>query len=159
MSPEHMAALVDKCSKYKTVPMPKFMRNHDKTVGCTENDGMHSPQQGMATKSLNEGMAVVTPCADNLQPSVKAVVPKPSKQMLETHRKWQEMAESMGGVGARIVVSKPEAKKLIYDELYDSFRPMNITDIYKVRSLSHYEDSFQYIATNGCTNETSVGFS
>ena len=47
------------------------------------------------------------------------------------HRKWQEAATAAGGPDARIVVSKPEGKKLIYDLLFDAFRPMNINQIYK----------------------------
>jgi hypothetical protein len=53
---------------------------------------------------------------------------------IELHKKWLEAAQAMGGNDARIVVSKPAAKKLIFDFLYDSFQPMNITQIFKVRS-------------------------
>ena len=59
----------------------------------------------------------------------------PSKQALAMHRKWQEAAEEMGGPDARIVVSKPAAKTLIYNQLHDAFAPMNITQIHKVRGL------------------------
>jgi hypothetical protein len=37
--------------------------------------------------------------------------------------------------GGKIEVSKPKAKKIIFDMLHDKFRPMNITEIYQV-SLS-----------------------
>eukprot|EP00957_Ditylum_brightwellii_P187904 14307253-Ditylum_brightwellii.AAC.1 len=47
------------------------------------------------------------------------------------HRKWQAEAEKLGGPNVRIVVNKLEAKKLIFDTLHESFRPMNITEIYK----------------------------
>jgi hypothetical protein len=59
---------------------------------------------------------------------------KPSAAAIAMHKKWQEAAESMkgGSSDVRIVLSKPSAKKLIYDCLYDAFAPMNITDIYKV---------------------------
>ena len=55
-----------------------------------------------------------------------------SARALAMHRKWQVAAESMGGRSARIVFSKPAAKKLIFDLLYEAFCPMNITQIYKV---------------------------
>jgi hypothetical protein len=57
---------------------------------------------------------------------------KPSAAALAMHRKWQEAAEKIGGPDARIVVKKPDAKKLIFDMLHESFQPMNITDIFKV---------------------------
>jgi hypothetical protein len=138
MSPEHMATLVGKCSKYKTVPMPDFSSIPEGKMGRKDYEGsqafiLASPQQGMTRQISREGTAVVTPRTVDGPSTTKGSAPKPSKQMLETHRKWQEMAELMGGIGARIVVSKHEAKKLIYDELFDSFCPMNITDIYKVQ--------------------------
>jgi len=55
----------------------------------------------------------------------------PSKEALAIHRKWQAEAEKQGGPDARIVVSKPAAKKIIFDMLHDAFRPMNITEIYQ----------------------------
>jgi len=58
---------------------------------------------------------------------------KPSAAALAMHKKWQEAAESMNGGSkdVRIVLSKPNAKKLIYDLLREGFAPMNITDIFK----------------------------
>jgi hypothetical protein len=34
--------------------------------------------------------------------------------------------------GTNIVLNKAEGKKIIFDMLHDSFRPMNITEIHKV---------------------------
>ena len=50
-----------------------------------------------------------------------------SKTALENHRKWQAEADKQGG--GKIVVSKADAKKLIFDVLYNEFQPMNITGI------------------------------
>ena len=83
----------------------------------------HTPTGGTSTKLAMDGNAKskkVTP-----MPS------KPSNQALAVHKKWQDAAKALGG--ERIVVSKPAAKKLICDILKDSFKPMNITDIFKVR--------------------------
>ena len=55
---------------------------------------------------------------------------QPSVQLLALHAKWQKAAEAMGGKEARIVVAKDVAKQIIFDMLKDSFRPMNITEIY-----------------------------
>ena len=55
-----------------------------------------------------------------------------SKEALAIHRKWQAEAVKLGGPEAKIVVSKGAAKKLIFDMMYDAFRPMNITEIYQV---------------------------
>ncbi len=52
-----------------------------------------------------------------------------SKSAIEAHRKWQTEAERLGGPNARVVVSKPEAKKLIFDKLYNEFVPMNIDGV------------------------------
>ena len=50
-----------------------------------------------------------------------------SKSALEKHRKWQAEADKQGG--GKIVVAKPDAKKKIFDVLYDEFQPMNINGI------------------------------
>ena len=52
-----------------------------------------------------------------------------SKKTLETHAKWQAEAERLGGPSAKIVVSKADAKKLVFDALHDSFKPMNINGL------------------------------
>ena len=52
-----------------------------------------------------------------------------SKSAIEAHRKWQAEAERLGGPNARVVVSKPEAKKLIFDKLHNKFAPMNIDGV------------------------------
>lgn len=61
---------------------------------------------------------------------------KPSQEVLALHRKWQEQAVALGGKDARLVVSKPEAKRLIFQLLQEAFRPMNITQIHKVSHKS-----------------------
>jgi hypothetical protein len=55
---------------------------------------------------------------------------KPTKAQLEIHKQWRDAAEKMGG--AKIVVNKMDAKKIIFDYLSDSFQPMTITQIYNV---------------------------
>ena len=89
------------------------------------------------TAGKKNGKSTVTPSPAVGLAAAKApaVSNKPSKQALEYHRKWQEAAEAMGGPQARIVVAKGAAKKIIFDFLNDAFRPMNITQIYKVRTL------------------------
>jgi hypothetical protein len=52
-----------------------------------------------------------------------------SKSAIEAHRKWQAEAERLGGPNARVVVSKPEAKKLIFGKLHNEFTPMNIDGV------------------------------
>ena len=61
--------------------------------------------------------------------TVAAASDKPkglSKTAIECHKKWQAEAEKLGGPGVKIIVCKPEAKKLIFDKLHDAFAPMNI---------------------------------
>jgi hypothetical protein len=88
----------------------------------------------LSTKGPTKGNQSVTPIPSGGASKNAAKAP-PSKEALAIHRKWQAEAEKHGGPDARIVVSKPAAKKLIFDMLHDSFRPMNITEIYQVSSL------------------------
>lgn len=165
MTPEHVDILIAKCSKYNYVDMPEFPeqsqtpRKEVDTDGPTtvtpstsdrdslaasdrdssgvdtasENDEDPTPADKPANKPVNRpgNKPADKPATVELKHAVK-----PNKQMLETHRKWQEAAEAIGGPGSRIIVSKVEAKKLIYDVLYDAFQPMNITQIYQVCCFS-----------------------
>ena len=69
-----------------------------------------------------------------VSPSAAKQPKQPSKQALALHSKWQQTAKDMGG--GRIVVKKEQAKELVKEILHDSFRPMNITEIYQVSSRS-----------------------
>jgi hypothetical protein len=153
MTREHMDILIEKCSKYTVVEMPEFPEQsqtprkaadiHDPitvTPSTSERDssaaGDRESSAADDTSSENdEGLKT----AEKSTPSQMKPVLKPNKQMLETHRKWQEAAEAIGGPGSRIIVSKLEAKKAIYDMLYDTFRPMDITQIYHVSCLISHE--------------------
>ena len=57
---------------------------------------------------------------------------KPSTMALAMQKKWQEAATTLGGKGTNIVMVKTQAKSLIFALLRDTFKPMNITSIYKV---------------------------
>lgn len=155
-----MAILISKCSKYRDIEMPEFpdssesppkgmqsIANNssitvtpipnetDRNIVCytttTNEKNSVTPHPGDAKKADSSSSNTNIPNGQTKPTN------KPNKQMLETHRKWQEAAEAMGGPGARIVVSKPDAKKLIFDLLYDEFCPMNITDIYKVSTMNY----------------------
>lgn len=112
---------------------------HTYTVTPLPLSGDYPEKQTGAT-----GLTTVTPNIESTSKarndtSVKSnSAPKPSKAQLEIHRKWQAAAEAAGGPGARIVLSKPIAKKIIYDSLYNAFRPMNITEIHKVRFTGYH---------------------
>jgi len=124
MSPEHVRVMASKCSTLKNPGMPAFPESlSPKGKSATS----------AATSSANSNPNFVTPPPNDLVQS-KSIGPAKAtgkQKALEVHKKWLEAAQSMGGVGARIVVSKPHAKKLIFDYLYDEFKPMNITQIYK----------------------------
>lgn len=149
MTQEHKDALIDKCSKYKDAAMPVFSESPAKgetalstalanTITPPPNSGVFATQN----KDPNKGKSTITPIPAAMElesqkpDAIKkpAASAKPSKAQLEIHRKWQAAAEAAGGSDTRIVLSKPAAKKIIYDFLYDAFRPMNITEIHKVRS-------------------------
>jgi hypothetical protein len=128
MTKEHQKLMLSKCSKYKNTVMPVFCESPVKQSKATmTTNPMTSPPPQL--KDSNSGAAAVITPADGGKKKVK-----PSKAHLEMHRKWQDAAESMGGPDARIVLSKPDAKKIIYDYLYDAFRPCTITQIFEVRT-------------------------
>ena len=121
MSEDHKAALLSKCSSKKKVAMPNFQDSAQQTP-CS-----HTLSVPLGTTGMDHQTAKPTLTANNDKTNKK-----PSKSALLLHQKWQETAESMGGPGARIVVSKPAAKQIIFDFMFDSFAPMNITQIFKV---------------------------
>lgn len=104
MTYEHRKALLQHCSRKANIDMPRLPQPADETGDVTTNTN--------------------SPVAESQPPQVSAK----HKQL---HDQWQEQAYKMGG--SRIVVAKPVAKKLIYDFLSDSFAPMNINQIHKVR--------------------------
>ena len=128
MTAAHKKALGTKCSKTPNIAMPVFPESPSKESQTTElaSHTVTPPPNGalqMKTSSKNAKGNTVTPHTTAKKP--------PSKQVLALHRKFQETAEAMGGPGTRIVVSKPAAKKLIFDHLFDSFRTKNVTQVYK----------------------------
>jgi hypothetical protein len=138
MTDEHMAALAAKCSKKSNPAMPHFpVASPSKTENQNASHTVTPPPNGATTQAnKNDGKkddsksSIVTP-----QPGSSKSAKQPSKQALAMHRKWQEAAEAMGGPGTRIVVNKKDAKKIIFDLLFDAFRPMNITQVFTVGQL------------------------
>lgn len=78
--------------------------------------------------SLNTSVITPPPTHRRATNDQSKKAPKPaaklSKNAMLCHRKWQAEAEKQGGPNAKIVVSKPEAKKIIYQKLQEG--PMNI---------------------------------
>lgn len=144
MTQEHIDELIAKCSKRKDIEMPLFPESPSKACAkqTAPANTVTPPPQNLTTQKndLPKGLSNITPSPalveNETSKNVNKVAAKPSKVQLEIHRKWQAAAEAAGGPDARIVLSKPAAKKIIYDFLYDEFRPMNITEIHKVRKES-----------------------
>jgi hypothetical protein len=143
MTEEHRRTIAEKCTGSYTPTMPN--------LPMEENSSGEDPSATM-TSAVNA--ATVTPPPSGTKkktfegaklPSKKSTVAphpissKPSKQALAIHQKWQADAKKLGG--DRIIVSKPEAKKKIFALLKDSFRPMNITEIYQVSTIPHIRNS------------------
>ena len=70
----------------------------------------------------------IDPASGGKKPGAKSP-PKLSKSAMESYRKWQGEAEKQGGPNAKIVVSKPEAKRIILEMLHDDLTPMNINEM------------------------------
>ena len=88
--------------------------------------GKKKAPKGGVTPEPPNGTADKAAAAASKKPAAKK---PPSKTTLEAHKKWQAEAEKRGGPNARIIVSKKDAKKPVFDKLMDSFKPMNITDL------------------------------
>jgi hypothetical protein len=145
MTHEHQKALIEHCSKYKDCAMPIFalsptkdgisstIINHSANtitpLPILGNLEQQQEQHILGRQCIDVALSSDTSMISNKKPSTEL---KPSKAQLEIHRKWQAAAEAEGGSNARIVLYKPTAKKMIFEFLFDAFRPMNITEIYKV---------------------------
>eukprot|EP00980_Cylindrotheca_fusiformis_P023372 scaffold10429_cov126-Cylindrotheca_fusiformis.AAC.3 len=137
MDAEHLQLIGNKCSTNRTPKMPSFPSITSPSAAAA----------GTASPVLDEQKSThfVTPPPPNslFQSNDDKAVDskgkkvssgrgtKPNPKALAIHSKWQAAAEAIGGKDARIVVSKPAAKKLIFDLMFDAFCPMNITQIYK----------------------------
>jgi hypothetical protein len=146
MTQEHKKALILKCSKNQTVDMPDFPESPTKeridtkiafsnTVTPPPNSGALALHQKKA--EANGGMWTITPCHSSATPITNETIApqkteKINKHAVELHRKWQAAAEAASGPGARIILSKPAAKQIIYELLHDRFGPMTITEIHTV---------------------------
>lgn len=116
---EHLRVMARKCSKRSNPPMPVFP--------TSPSSSSVSPMPDKTPATTTAHFVTPPPPKENTTKS------KANKaKALEVHKKWLEAAQALGGKDVRIVVSKPAAKKLIFDFLYDAFQPMNITQIYKV---------------------------
>jgi len=83
----------------------------------------------------DKGKKSITPVPGGALKDKGSTKPKSvSKENLAILEKWKAEAVKQGGPDSKIEVSKPKAKKLIFDMLHDSFRPMNITEVYQVRA-------------------------
>jgi hypothetical protein len=141
MTNEHKEALVANCSRKKDIIMPVFTASPSKENKVVSNTVTPLPNGATQTAGQKHGLSTVTP-----SPVVglavakgKAGPDKLSKQSLEMHRKWKKDAEALGTTGG-LVTGRPEAKVLIFKFMEDSFRPMNITDIYKVSNSALRHD-------------------
>jgi hypothetical protein len=165
LSDDHKSAIIENCSKYKDCILPNFDQSPTKN-GCeiinhpSANTITPLPFSGTYEQQQDDGNGGhrnVTPNIDDVlavgkKKSATELKP-PSKAQLEIHRKWQAAAEVAGGVSARIVLSKPAAKSLIFSYLFNEFFPKNITDIHKVR-----HDTLRFIGTENSFNLTFLLF-
>jgi hypothetical protein len=155
MTQEHKDTLIAKCSKYNDCNFPVFS---EKSPSKDVTTALPSILSATAITPLSNAAFSIEKQREHPDPARSTVTPnqsemsvearnlaskktmlgaaKPNKAQLEIHRKWQAAAEELGGTGARIVLHKPLAKKMIFDFLFDAFRPMNITDIHKVSLFS-----------------------
>lgn len=152
----HVQLIAAKCSKQKKPTLPDFRPTTNASRQEASPIPSHvtkdkagtylvTPPPNSAIKALakqinvgNGGDVVAAPVAEvTPKPSAGSKAKKcmtPSAGALAMHKRWQEAAEALAGgkKDVRIVVSKPIAKKMIFDFMMEAFQPMNITQIYKV---------------------------
>ena len=111
-----------------------------KKGGKSSSNGKSSSAKTTATSGVTPSpvpprgasAAAAASGSGNISKKAAAKAAKAKAAALEpTLKKWQDNATSMGG--GKIVVAKAEAKKIIFDMLSDTFRPMNITELFNVR--------------------------
>jgi hypothetical protein len=155
ISPEHRRVMIAKCSRQKKPAMPTlFLSSEQQQSDSTSPTTTSGEEQQKQTKNANfvtpppNSLASVSHQAKGNQTATMTgvsgkakITPNPqaavaNKSMLLTHKKWQDAAEAMGDKTTRLVVKKPQAKKLVFDLLFDAFKPMNITEIYNVSAVS-----------------------
>ena len=117
LQPEHLRAIATKCSKKRKPTMPVITSN---CVTPLPNPSL--PHKG--TAAISQVVSGKT----------KAPILKVSHAAVARHEKWQADAKKLGV--NRIIVKKNEAKKVVFDALYDAFRPMNLNDIYLVSATT-----------------------
>lgn len=122
ISPSLARALRKHCSTNPMVEIP---------VLSLPTSNLTSPVPTIAKKGSQSNVShLVTPVVSEQEVKMPAKVT--SKAAIEMHKKWQQQASAYDP-NARLVVDKTKAKSLIFDKLYDSFAPMNITQIHTVR--------------------------
>lgn len=128
IEPRHLKLIASKCSRRKNMEMPAFPMSSSPQpkTNCGKSNLVTPPPRSLDVKgSSSDDKTAQAASGKSALKTSKAVA---------LHAKWREAAQAMGGKDARIVVSLPIAKKLVFDYLYEEFRPMNITQIYKVRN-------------------------
>ena len=126
-------------------PVPKISSNTNNTsqpnnpASMSMSMSITPPPPGAANrakttkgkkKKTKTSSLLVTPSPVPPPRSSRNPNPFPTKNKA-IYEKWQKECLKMGGTG-KIEVHKPDIKKMIFELCKDSFRPMNITEIYNV---------------------------
>jgi len=107
--------------------------SHDQAVAESQSDVIVGMALGKGSKKKKGGVtpSPMPPKGAAKKPARKKPSAAVTQKNLDMRNKWQSEAIRMGGPNARIVVSKPEAKKVIFDTLHDDFRPMNTNGLFQ----------------------------
>ena len=138
MAAEHKCLIAKKCTRQDAAKMPNLPEQAPKPGAVTPPPGkvviggakqLREAASSKGTKA--KGSAITpSPVPPRGAGGKKSKSTKPNATHSAVQKKWQEAAEKAGGPGARIITNKTEAKKIVFDMLHDSFRPMNMTEIY-----------------------------
>ena len=121
-----------------SLPKPNASSPQMHSVTSTNNSTLTPPPPFQLAKTTTKKAPTVTPCNvshdsnNNVAHEKKKVV---SATAQKAHAKWLAEAQKVGGPQAKLILDRPEVKRLVFDVLRDAFGPKNINDIYEVRIL------------------------
>jgi len=125
MTEEHREIIATKCSHpNKKKEFPNLPTSRPVGGGSLLSN---SPNDDSSSAKSNPKIAATSVGGKN-QAAAKPAS-KISEKAMFYHRKWQAEAEKQGGPNAKIVVSKPEAKRIIFEKLASKGAPMNINEM------------------------------
>jgi hypothetical protein len=95
-----------------------------------------TPPPSLQVTNSKKNAPTVTPCEVPCKKATHEKKKAVSATAQKAHAKWLAEAQKIGGPNAKLVLDRPEVKRLVFDVLHDAFGPKNVNDIYEVRPVA-----------------------